>query len=369
MEFEWKAGPFEDSAEQKEKNMTAQMKALTEYHRQHCAPYRRMLDAIGYDAQTVTHFRDIPFLPVTLFKKMRLSSLSEDETYQVVTSSGTSGQMTSRIILDAETRIRQQQALACIGGSFLGTKRLPMLVIDCPSTAQKADRFSARTSGILGFSIFGKRRIFALKEDMTLDRGAVEEFFGKYGDGKFLVFGFTFMVWKYFLPGLERMGKKWNCPGGILVHGGGWKKLVSESVSKEEFAGRLEEVCGIRRVIDYYGMAEQTGSIFMECECGRLHCSDYSAILFRRPEDFSVCAKGEKGLIQVMSVLPKSYPGHSLLTEDEGRLLGEDDCPCGRKGAYFEVLGRVQHAELRGCSDTFASEHGEGSAVENDENV
>lgn len=63
--------------------------------------------------------------------------------------------------------------------------------------------------------------------------------------------------------------------------------------------------------------------------------------------------KNEKGLIQVVSMLPRSYPGHSLLTEDEGVLLGEDDCPCGRKGKYFKILGRIQNAEIRGCSDTY----------------
>jgi len=41
------------------------------------------------------------------------------------------------------------------------------------------------------------------------------------------------------------------------------------------------------------------------------------------------------------------------LTEDLGRLLGEDDCPCGRKGRYFEVLGRLPKTEARGCSDAF----------------
>ena len=51
--------------------------------------------------------------------------------------------------------------------------------------------------------------------------------------------------------------------------------------------------------------------------------------------------------------LPRSYPGHSLLTEDLGVLLGEDDCPCGRKGKYFKVTGRVPRAEVRGCSDTY----------------
>ena len=60
----------------------------------------------------------------------------------------------------------------------------------------------------------------------------------------------------------------------------------------------------------------------------------------------------------MVSVLPGSYPGHSLLTEDEGVILGEDDCPCGRKGKYFHILGRLKNAEIRGCSDTYADKSG-----------
>ena len=73
------------------------------------------------------------------------------------------------------------------------------------------------------------------------------------------------------------------------------------------------------------------------------------------PEDFSPCEIGEKGIIQVVSSLARSYPGHSILTEDEGVILGEDDCPCGRNGKYIQVLGRIKQAELRGCSDTYAA--------------
>ena len=93
----------------------------------------------------------------------------------------------------------------------------------------------------------------------------------------------------------------------------------------------------------------------MECECGHLHASVFSDVITRRASDFSVCDKGEKGLIEVVSVLPHSYPGHALLTEDEGIILGEDDCPCGRKGKYFSVIGRIKNAEIRGCSDTYAA--------------
>ena len=52
-----------------------------------------------------------------------------------------------------------------------------------------------------------------------------------------------------------------------------------------------------------------------------------------------------------MSLLPLSYPGHNLLTEDMGVIRGIDNCKCGIKGKYFSVIGRVPDSELRGCSD------------------
>ena len=58
-------------------------------------------------------------------------------------------------------------------------------------------------------------------------------------------------------------------------------------------------------------------------------------------------------MIELVSLLPVSYPGHALLTEDEGEILGIDDCPCGRKGKYFKIHGRIKGAEIRGCSDTY----------------
>jgi len=351
--MEMRQHPFRDDQPRKDIVMTRQMLDLTEYHREHCAAYRHMLDAMGYDASKVSHYRDIPFLPVTLFKNLRLSSLDEgQEDYKVITSSGTGGQQRSQIVLDGETRIRQQQALAGIGGDFFGQERMPMLIIDCPATVKKRNHYSARTAGILGFSLFGTHRTCVLRdEDMSLDVEAVSSFLEKFGGQRFLVFGFTYIVWKYLVRVLEEKQLYFDMSQAVLIHGGGWKKLKCEAVSRTEYKRRIYQTCGIERVIDYYGMAEQSGSIFMECSCGHLHCSDYSAVLVRRPQDFSICEAGEKGLIQVMSVLPKSYPGHSLLTEDEGRILGVDDCPCGRKGAYFEVLGRARHAELRGCSE------------------
>jgi hypothetical protein len=102
-------------------------------------------------------------------------------------------------------------------------------------------------------------------------------------------------------------------------------------------------------------MVEQTGSIFMECERGHLHASIYSDVLIRGHQDFAELPQGRRGLVQLVSLLPTSYPGHSLLSEDEGTVHGEDDCPCGRKGKYFALHGRIESAEVRGCSDAYAA--------------
>jgi len=165
------------------------------------------------------------------------------------------------------------------------------------------------------------------------------------------------MVYQHFYKELIKHGIKLDLSDAVLLHGGGWKKLISEAISSEDFKKKLNDVCGITHVHDYYGMVEQTGSIYLECEYGHLHASVFSDIIIRRPYDFSVAGVGEKGIIQVVSVLPESYPGHSLLTEDEGVLLGEDNCSCGRKGKYFKIVGRLKNAEIRGCSDTYAKQY------------
>ena len=213
--------------------------------------------------------------------------------------------------------------------------------------------FSARGAGILGFSIFGTKKIYALNEKMELDIERVKDFINEHKNKKIFIFGFTFMIYKHFIKPI--LDKKLNIKfaNALLIHGGGWKKLENEAISALKFKEMLKDYCGIRRAYDYYGMVEQTGSIYMECEFSFLHASVFSDIIIRRSIDFKEAKIGEEGIIQTLSVLPKSYPGHSLLTEDLGILIGIDDCQCGRKGKYFKITGRIKKAEIRGCSDTY----------------
>lgn len=356
-DFDWflNQDPYGLGRTEKDAALTAVLKELTEWHRERCVPYRRMLEARGVDLAAVKTYGQLPFLPVSLFKDLALLSIPKEELFKTMTSSGTTGQAVSRIFLDRESAVRQQKALVKIVSSFTGAVRMPMLIVDSPSVIKDRLMFSARGAGILGFSIFGADRTYALRDDMSLDLPAIEAFLERHRGQRILLFGFTFMVWQHFYRELLKEGRRIDLSTGILIHGGGWKKLASEAVSPEEFKNRLTEVCGLSDVHDYYGMVEQTGCVYMQCECGHLHASIFSDVLIRRPDDFSLAEKGERGIIQVVSILPRSYPGHSLLTEDEGVILGEDDCPCGRKGKYFRIYGRLKNAEIRGCSDTYAA--------------
>jgi phenylacetate-coenzyme A ligase PaaK-like adenylate-forming protein len=347
--------PFSMGKKEKEEFLTNILSELTQYHYQKCPEYRNLLDAWPFDPWNIKSYTDIPYLPVRLFKEFDLRSIGIQEIVKKMTSSGTTGQQVSKIFLDKETATNQTKILSKIVGDFIGNKRVPMIILDTKATLKDRDLFSARGAGILGFSIFGSDKIYAFDEEMRIDIEALKAFLNKHAGEPIFLFGFTFMVWQHFYKELLKKGEYLDLSNGILIHGGGWKKLADEAVDNTVFKQALQSVCGITKVYNYYGMVEQTGTISMECECGHLHASIFSDVLIRQPIDFSLAPIGQEGLVETVSILPKSYPGHVLLTEDLGKILGEDDCPCGRKGKYFSIIGRIKNAEIRGCSDTYAT--------------
>ena len=344
--------PYGLDLDRKREIMLDAMFKLTLWHASRSTSYRRILEALRVDSDNLESLEEIPYLPVRLFKEFDMLSVPQDAVFKTLTSSGTSGQQVSKIFLDKATASMQTKVLSRLMTDLLGKKRVPMLVIDSPSVLKNRFAFSARGAGILGFSMFGIDVTYALDNDMQLDIVSLESFLKRHPEGPIFLFGFTFMIWQYFVQPLLKIGSRLPLDRGILLHGGGWKKLQDQAVDNDQFKQSLHEVAGLTRVVNYYGMVEQTGSLYMECELGHLHAPVFSDVIVRRVKDFAPAAFGEEGVIEVLSMLPGSYPGHALLTEDRGTVLGEDDCPCGRLGKYFHVHGRLAQAEVRGCSDT-----------------
>ena len=230
-----------------------------------------------------------------------------------------------------------------------------MLVIDTKSVVKDRNSFSRGVRSTLGSPCSGTT--WNMRSTTTCNwmfRVSMRFWRSTKGEA-ILLFGFTFMIWAHFYEALKKAGLRLSLDNGIMIHGGGWKKLADQAVDSATFRQRLHDVCGISRVYNYYGMVEQTGSIYMECEAGHLHSSIFSDIFIRDYRDFKSLPTGQEGLVQLVSLLPLSYSGHSILSEDVGVILGEDDCSCGRLGKYFEIRGRIKNAEVRGCSDAYAA--------------
>ena len=345
--------PYSLSKAEKDEALKDILNDLTRRHYAACPEYARILDALKFDAAKNHDCADLPFLPVRLFKQFELRSVPKEEITKTLTSSGTSGQAVSKIFLNADNVRSQTKTLNEIISSFIGKQRLPLLLLDTEMIKKDRSMYSARGAGIIGFSIFGRNSTYALDAEMNIDVDKVAAFFEEHKNEPILMFGYTYMIWQFVVRALEEKNISFNAENAVLFHIGGWKKLKDQAVDVLEFNRRVQGRLGNVKVYNYYGMAEQLGSVFVECEHGHMHCSNYSDVIIRRSKDFSEAKIGEKGLMELLSVLPVSYPGHVLLTEDEGEILGVDDCPCGRKGKYFKIHGRIKSAELRGCSDTY----------------
>ena len=111
-------------------------------------------------------------------------------------------------------------------------------------------------------------------------------------------------------------------------------------ISNKVYKERLKQKLKLINVYNYYGLIEQTGSIFFECKgCGCFTPSKYSEILIR-DKDFKTIPNNQKGFIQLLSILPKSYPGHSILTEDIGEIVSNNCKVCKTNKSLKFMVGQ-----------------------------
>jgi phenylacetate-coenzyme A ligase PaaK-like adenylate-forming protein len=341
---------------EKERLLLDGLNELTAFHRENSPEYRRITDAMWDHHAPAQSLSEIPYVPVGLFKEIDLRSVPADQVKLTLTSSGTTGARVSRIAVDAETSSRQQRALQATMAQAFGPKRLPMLLIDTADVFKRPDMMSARGAGVLGMMRFGRNHAFALRPDLSVDEEAVAAFLDRFGDAPFAVFGFTFMVWQFLYQPLRASGR--DLSNGILVHSGGWKKLIEQAVGNEAFRQALGDAFRLRHIFNFYGMVEQLGSVFLEGPDNLLYPPNFTDVIIRDPRTWEPAPLGQAGVIQLLSLIPRSYPGHSLLTEDMGVVERIDSGPDGGFGKGLRIIGRVSKAELRGCSDVFAQSAG-----------
>ena len=346
-----KLDPFSFNEDEKKEFFEKKINSLTLYHYKNSKDYKKILDLLGYRFKR-RKLDEVPFLPAKLFKEFELRSISKKKIFKTLVSSGTSGGAPSKIYLDKQNAYNQVKVLTKIMSTILGNQRLPMLIVDQNPRMLNRTVFNAKSAAIYGFSIFGTSHTYLLNELGEIDYILLNNFLKKYGKKTFFIFGFTSVVFENLIKKLSTKLLKHNFKNGVLLHGGGWKKMEKIKIGNKVFKQKMLGKIKLKNIYNYYGLVEQTGSIFIECKkCSCFVTSIFSDVLIR-DKHFNVIADSKKGFIQLFSLLPRSYPGHSILTEDIGEIVKDNNCDCRLKGKRFLVHGRVEQSEIRGCSDT-----------------
>lgn len=331
-----------------------------QHHYNNCNEYKQYCIKKQFDPFASCSLESIPYLPVDIFKKLNLLSVPENEIVRTVRSSSTTGNQPSVIHLDKITINRQMLALNSIMQSFLGKNKLDFLIIDSNTTIKTDQQnLSSRGSAIRGMLIFARKFGCILNDNLELDSDLLKNTIADIDANNTCIFGFTWLIHQIVTNNenkseINQLLSKLRNP--IILHIGGWKKLKDISIDKKQFNERVSKFFHTSpdRIIDFYGMTEQLGTVYPDCSQGYKHVPLYSEVLIRDTHDQKVLPIGKSGFIQLISPLPRSYPGVSILTDDMGAIIGKDDCPCGRKGKYFVFKSRSELADPKGCGDTLA---------------
>jgi hypothetical protein len=328
------------------------------------AKFRNYLENWPVDFHYAESIARLPYLPVGVFKaNPPFALVAASDIKRTLSSSSTSGQVPSRVVLDAATARRMTKGVTAIIRNFIGPARRPYLVVDIPENLKPQAALGARAAAIQGLGSFATEIVSCLRldrpGDSSLDLDKVLDCAQKWKNTEVLVYGFTYVIWTQLIQPLQRQGITLDIPNVHVLHSGGWKRLEKQSVTKDIFIRDVASAfgCSTDRVIDYYGMVENVGVVYPDCKYGNKHVPAFAEVIVRDPLTLAQVEVGEQGLVQVCSVLPMSFPGFLVLTDDMAEIIGYDGCPCGRRGTHFRFVKRIPKAEVRGCGNLEATRY------------
>jgi hypothetical protein len=352
------AAPYSMDPGERQQALLSVFKSELDYACENNAQFANYVRHWPVSVSAARTIADLPFVPVSAFKaNPPLSLVPAAEVKRTLTSSSTSGQSPSRVMLDAATSRRMTKGVIAIIRDFIGSARRPYLVIDTTENLGRQAELGARGAAIQALGSFATEIVPCLTSDSasgaTLDVERLLDFATRAKDATVLVYGFTYVIWTQLVCPLRERGIRLNLPDVHVLHSGGWKRLEQQSVSKDVFIHDVADTfgCAPNRIIDYYGMVENVGVVYPDCEHGYKHVPGFADVIIRDPLTLAPAEVGQAGVVQVCSVLPTSFPGFLLLTDDMGEVVGHDGCACGRRGKYFRFLRRVPKVEMRGCGN------------------
>lgn len=289
--------------------------------------YGRFIDLLGIDYKQVDRLQKIPFLPIEFFKSHDILS-TENPVEQVFTSSGTTGMLPSRHLV-TDLNVYEESFRKGFEYFYGSIEDFTVLALLPGYLERKGSSLIYMVDDLIKKSN-AKHSGFYLNELDALADILIE--LDTKGE-KILLIGVTYAL----LDLIEK--RDFQLGNTIIMETGGMKGKRRELV-RTELHELLSSGFGVAQIHSEYGMTELLSQAYSLGD-GVFETPPWMHILIRDTEDpFQEVMTGRTGGINVID-LANINSCSFIATQDLGRKVGENK---------FEVLGRFDHSDIRGCN-------------------
>lgn len=300
---------------------------IFKYQAKNCKVYGNFINGLNIDVDAVQAVNQIPFLPIEFFKSQKV--VSNDKPAEVTfTSSGTTGMITSRhIVTDVSWYTESFRAAFNL---FYGDIKNYTILALLPSYLEREgssliymadDLIKQSQNPDSGFYLYNHDELFhKLKKQQEIQKPT-------------LLIGVTFAL----LDFVEQY--KISFPQLIVMETGGMKGRRKEMI-REELHQQLCDGFGVDAIHSEYGMTELLSQAYSKGE-GIFYCPPWMKIITRDTNDpLEVLQNNKTGGINVID-LANINSCSFIATQDLGKVYNDGS---------FEVLGRFDNSDIRGCN-------------------
>lgn len=292
------------------------------------AVYREFIEHLQIEVDNLQRVNDIPFLPVEVFKNRRIQSGSW-QAEEVFRSSGTTGQVRSTHLVRS-VEFYHDMAIRTFEAQICQLRDLPVLAL-LPNYLQQGQSSLVNMVAAFIDSSCHKLSAFFL-DDRTSMMKAIHACIA--GEKPFLLLGVSYAL----LDLAEEFDGTMGSHAMVMETGG--MKGRSMELSREELHAALKTGFNVDRIYSEYGMTELLSQAY-SLQDGRFRAAYPMQILIKEFNDpFFTSVLLKPGIIHVVD-LANIDTCSFIATSDIGR--------CHPDGT-FEVLGRLENSDLRGCN-------------------
>ncbi len=297
------------------------------FQAENCAVYKTYLSHLNINPQEIKTLEAIPFLPIEFFKTHAV--ISQNQNPEVTfTSSGTTGITTSRhLVTDVSW---YQNSFRKGFESFYGDLKNFAFLALLPSYLEREgssliymvdDLIVGTENSDSGFYLYNDKELYQKLVQLQQQKQPT------------ILIGVTFAL----LDFIEK--HRLNFPELILMETGGMKGRRKEMI-REELHQTLCKGFGVPAIHSEYGMTELLSQAYSLGE-GLFHCVPWMKVLIRDTNDpFTLISNGKTGGINVID-LANVNSCSFIATQDLGKIHPNN---------MFEVLGRFDFSDIRGCN-------------------